>query len=227
MRRSSQYGRASDSESDVLGRCSSYYILKVGRIRLQNPRGDSGEPGSRTEVSALVNKHTLFFPGIGKILTQPTLGSKAPAMTAPSERPTVMPVFANPMKRPRRFALTIWITTIVATIRIPAPPAPVKERPTKNQVKEFARDVISEPAQMSVVEKNMHMRGLKTCESRPISGARADMAIRYEEVNHVASSKESRSAAMDDWVVVRMEILAPVVDEHAVRSPAVRAESKG
>jgi hypothetical protein len=53
------------------------------------------------------------------------------------------------------------------------------------------------------------------------------MAIKYEEVNHVASSKESRSAAMDDWVVVRMDILAPVIDEHDVRSPAVRAESRG
>lgn len=39
-----------------------------------------------------------------------------------------------------------------------------------------------------------------------MSGARDDMAIRYEEVNHVTCSKASRSAAMEDWVVVRMEM---------------------
>lgn len=94
-------------------------------------------------------------------------------------------------------------------MRIPAPPAPVSERPTRNHASEFASEVVREPMHMRTVEKNMHSRGLKTWDSRPISGARADMAIRYEEVNHVASSKESRSAAMADWVVVKMDILAP------------------
>jgi hypothetical protein len=32
------------------------------------------------------------------------------------------------------------------------------------------------------------------------------MAMRYEEVNQLAVSKASKSAAIDDWVVVRMEI---------------------
>jgi hypothetical protein len=32
------------------------------------------------------------------------------------------------------------------------------------------------------------------------------MAMRYEDVNQLAVSKASKSAAMDDWVVVRIEI---------------------
>jgi hypothetical protein len=49
-----------------------------------------------------------------------------------------------------------------------------------------------------MVEKNMQSRGLKTCESRPIKGASEDIAIRYDEVSHVASSKASRSEAIAD-----------------------------
>jgi hypothetical protein len=33
------------------------------------------------------------------------------------------------------------------------------------------------------------------------------MAIKYDEVNHVALSKASRSAAIDDWVVVSIDML--------------------
>ena len=37
------------------------------------------------------------------------------------------------------------------------------------------------------------------------------MAMRYDEVNQLAVSKASRSAAIDDWVVVRIEMFVAVV----------------
>ena len=55
-----------------------------------------------------------------------------------------------------------------------------------NMVKVFERPVIKVPKLMRRVEKNMQSRGLKTCERRPINGAREDIAIRYEDVSHVA-----------------------------------------
>lgn len=82
------------------------------------------------------------------------------------------------MNSPRRLGLTTWTTRIVATIKMPAPPAPVKDRPTKNQLNEVASEVMSDPTHISNVEKNMQSLGLKTCESRPMSGAKADMAIK-------------------------------------------------
>lgn len=68
-----------------------------------------------------------------------------------------------------------------------------------------------DPIDMAIVEKNMHNRGLKTWHSLPIRGAREDMAMRYDEVNQLAFSKASRSAAIDDCVVVRMEMFVPGV----------------
>ena len=65
---------------------------------------------------------------------------------------------------------------------------------------------MTDPIQINMVEKNMHRRGLNTWHSRPIKGAREDMAMRYEEVNQLAVSNASRSAAMEDWVVVRIEM---------------------
>jgi hypothetical protein len=37
------------------------------------------------------------------------------------------------------------------------------------------------------------------------------MAMRYEEVNQLAVSKASKSAAIDDWFVVRMEIFVATI----------------
>jgi hypothetical protein len=87
---------------------------------------------------------------------------------------------------------------MLATIKIPPPPAPVNARPTRNILKVFASPVTKVPIQINMVEKNMQSRGLKTCESRPIKGASEDIAIRYDEVSHVASSKASRSEAIAD-----------------------------
>jgi hypothetical protein len=89
----------------------------------------------------------------------------------------------------------------------PAAPDPVITRPTINclNVEEVA--VTIDPTVMMRVEPNMQRRGLKTWDSRPNNGASPDMAIRYEDVSQLACSKASRSAAIDDWVVVRMEML--------------------
>lgn len=91
-------------------------------------------------------------------------------------------------------------------MRTPEAPAPVNARPTMNIVKLLDKDVTVEPRHMNMVEENMHKRGLNTCDSRPINGASEDMAMRYEEVNQLACSKASRSSAIDDCVVVRMEM---------------------
>ena len=45
------------------------------------------------------------------------------------------------------------------------------------------------------------------------------MAMRYDEVNQLAVSKASRSAAIDDWVVVRIEMFVAVMN---VRSSLFR-----
>jgi hypothetical protein len=37
------------------------------------------------------------------------------------------------------------------------------------------------------------------------------MAMRYDEVNQLAVSKASRSAAIEDWVVVKMEMFVAVM----------------
>jgi hypothetical protein len=128
----------------------------------------------------------------------PILGSRAPAMTAPSETPTVIPELTRAMYNPRRLGEVICMTMILATMRIPPPPAPVNARPTMKVLKEFEIPVMAVPIQIKTVEKNMQSRGLNTCESRPIRGASEDMAMRYDEVSHVAFSNASRSAAIDD-----------------------------
>jgi hypothetical protein len=111
-------------------------------------------------------------------LTHPILGSSAPAITAPSETPTVIAVFARPMYKPRLFGLVIWIAMMLATMKMPPPPAPVTMRPIMKCSKETDVDVIIEPMQISMVEKNIQRRGLKTWHKRPIKGAKDDMAIR-------------------------------------------------
>jgi hypothetical protein len=67
---------------------------------------------------------------------------------------------------------------MLATIRIPPPPAPVKARPIRNILNVFENPVMAVPMQIIRVDENMQRRGLKTWESRPIRGARDDMAIR-------------------------------------------------
>ena len=70
---------------------------------------------------------------------------------------------------------------------------------------------MTDPTLMSIVEKNIHRRGLKTWQRRPIRGPRDDMAIKYAEVNQLAFSNASKSAAIDDWVVVRIDMLVAVL----------------
>jgi hypothetical protein len=58
------------------------------------------------------------------------------------------------------------------------------------------KEVMMLPAQMIKVEQKRQRRPLKTCDRRPISGAREDMAIKYEDVSQLTFSKASRSAAI-------------------------------
>jgi len=149
--------------------------------------------------------------GVGRVyqgeFTHPILGSSAPAMTAPSETPTVIAVFARPMYNPLRLALVIWIAMMLATMKMPPPPAPVIARPKTKCSNDTEVDVMINPTLINMVEENMHNRGLNTWLSLPIKGASDDMAMRYADVNQLAFSKASKSAAMDDCVVVRMEML--------------------
>lgn len=99
------------------------------------------------------------------------------------------------------------MTMMLATMRIPPPPAPVKARPTRKTLKVVESPVMAVPIHIRVVEKNMQSRGLNTCDNRPIRGANDDMAIKYDEVSHVAFSNASKSAAIEDCVVVRIDML--------------------
>jgi len=114
----------------------------------------------------------------GGELTQPILGSRAPAITAPSETPTVIAVLARPIYKPRRFGLVIWMAMMLATMKMPPPPAPVTTRPRMKCSNDMDVDVMTDPMHIIMVEKNMHSRGLKTWHSLPIKGARDDMAMR-------------------------------------------------
>ena len=98
----------------------------------------------------------------------------------------------------------------MATIIIPAAPVPVTARPSKNTAKEGDIDVIIHPRQTITVDTNMHKRGEKSWHSRPDKGAMLDIAIKYEEVSQLASSNASKSAAIADCVVVRIDILVAV-----------------
>jgi hypothetical protein len=97
-----------------------------------------------------------------RVLTQPILGSSAPAMTAPSETPTVIAAFDSAMYSPLFWGLVICTAIMSATVRIPAPPAPVITRPTMKVLKLLEREVTMEPMHMITVEKNMQRRGEKT-----------------------------------------------------------------
>jgi len=111
------------------------------------------------------------------------------------------------MYKPLRLGLVIWIAMILATMKMPPPPAPVITRPKTKCSNDTEVEVMINPVLINMVEKNMHRRGLNTWHSRPIKGASDDMAMRYADVNQLAFSNASKSAAMEDCVVVRMEIL--------------------
>lgn len=83
-------------------------------------------------------------------------------MTAPSETPTVMAVFARPIYSPLFFGLVICIAMMLATMNIPPPPAPVTTRPMMKWSKVVDVEVIIEPMLMRMVDENMQKRGLKT-----------------------------------------------------------------
>jgi hypothetical protein len=78
-------------------------------------------------------------------LTHPATGSKAPAMTAPNETPTVKPVFTRPMKRPRRLLPASSRTMTKDMVKIPAAPAPLTARPRRKTGRVWAKPVITPP----------------------------------------------------------------------------------
>lgn len=98
----------------------------------------------------------------GDTHTHPILGSRAPAITAPSEIPTVIPQLTRPMYSPRVLGLDSCTTRMLATINTPAAPDPVMTRPTINILNETEVEVMIVPTKRIRVDANMQSRGLKT-----------------------------------------------------------------
>ena len=96
---------------------------------------------------------------------------------------------------------------MIEIVKMPLAPTPVKERPAINTSNVFAILLTRHPTASTMVETKIHIRGPKTDASFPFNGARAEMAIRYAEVNHVVFSKASSSLAISLCVVVRREML--------------------
>jgi hypothetical protein len=105
------------------------------------------------------------------------------------------------------------MTMMLATMKIPLAPAPEITRPTMNILNEPEVAMMRVPAEMSRVEKNMQSRGLKTWDKRPMRGARDDMAMRYDEVSQLTLSNASRSEAIADCVVVRIDMFVAVIGQ--------------
>lgn len=109
---------------------------------------------------------------------------------------------------------------------IPAAPDPVIARPTKNPAKLGASPVTTVPKAKTQLETNMQMRGEKILQNRPRSGEVLDREIccnqmgsnnmqakrtTYTDVSQLDLDKASRSVATLDWIVVKAEMLLPVL----------------
>ena len=92
----------------------------------------------------------------------------------------------------------------------PALPMPIKTLPVINTVKVCACEQTSEPSVRKKATGRTRLRGEKMVDNRPATGARDEVAMRYEEVNHMASSYASSSSAMMDWVMVMPDMLDAV-----------------
>lgn len=118
-------------------------------------------------------------------------------------------------------ALVSSRTMIIETVKIPEAPIPVRTLPAMKPVKSAARPDVVVPIASKTVEAKIVRRGVKTAASLPLRGPRALIAIRYADVNHDVFSNASRSPAIADWVVVKMDML---VDCRKMRLPRAMAE---
>ena len=144
---------------------------------------------------------------IQKSARHPTVCKSAPAAVAPPATPKVYPEFSNPIARPRRLDPVSSSVTIILIVKIPLAPMPVKHLPTRNTAKAFDKPATTAPAASTTVEAKIHTLGPNSEASFPFKGPSALIEMRYADVNHVVSSKASRSLAISDWIVVSIEIL--------------------
>jgi len=91
--------------------------------------------------------------------TQPIMGSRAPAITAPNATPNVYPVFTRPIYRPLRFLPVNSRTNTIDTGSMPAAPAPVNARPTKKLDNVSEKAVRRVPQENIITEMQMILRG--------------------------------------------------------------------
>jgi hypothetical protein len=142
----------------------------------------------------------------------PMLDSSAPAITAPNETPVVIPELIKPMKNPL-LSIGVYCTAIMVAVikQLPAP-APLTILPTRNCDRSNDSEVITVPKAIMTVEKANTALGENMEANFPTNGDTLDIATRYEEVNQVACSNASKSAAIWDCVVVMMDMFIADMD---------------
>jgi hypothetical protein len=147
---------------------------------------------------------------MGVQLTHPSTGKAAPKTTAPKLNPIVNPALTSPMKTPLLFLETSSRTRMMVRVITPALPIPIKTLPAINTLNVWAWEQTSDPSMMKNDTGRTRLRGEKMVDRRPATGAKDEVAMRYEDVNHMASSYAFSSSAMMDWVMVMPDMLEAV-----------------
>lgn len=73
----------------------------------------------------------------------------------------------------------------------------------------------------------MQLLGENTLLSLPPKGARALIVMRYADVNQDVSSKASKSEAMEDWVVVNIDMFVAWMNIRLPKAMVTRAPRIG
>lgn len=144
------------------------------------------------------------------ILTQPTADSKAPYTTAPNDKPMVKPQLTRPTNRPRDFFPISSRTRMTDRVIMPAPAMPVRTLPRMKMLKDLAMAVTMPPAAKKKAMGRDRLRGEKMVARRPTSGERAEVAMRYVVLNHIAFSYSFRSSAIALCAIVTPDMLDAV-----------------
>lgn len=135
------------------------------------------------------------------------IGIKPPKTTAPRLIPVVNPAFTNPTNNPLFLLFVNSSTKIIAVTNMPAPPMPDKTLPSMKTDRLCACDDTKPPKTKKIEVIRMMSLGEKIAANRPAKGPKDDMAMRYDEVNHVALSYASNSAAIVLCAIVMPDIL--------------------
>ena len=133
--------------------------------------------GDCTQKMGLCNAVSFLYKLSTRNLTQPNGPTMAPAITAPSDTPTVKPELTRPINSPLRALLVSSITRITLRGRMPAAPMPVMALPRRKVARSVAREVRKAPSEKIIVEMKTQCRGENVCERRPERGVKLDIAI--------------------------------------------------